>query len=87
MAANPGRLRFFVLVPRKHQFAVEGTNVVKKALNNVVGVLKGKSNPMNMFSGHYDHLGIGSPERKMKNNSLATRFIMVLMMTPQEPLP
>jgi hypothetical protein len=30
------------------QFAVEGTNeVVKKALNNVVGVLKENQNPMN----------------------------------------
>jgi hypothetical protein len=37
------------------------TNVVKKSLKNVVGFLPGKSKPNEyvIFSGHYDHLGIG----------------------------
>ena len=38
-------------------------NINKKPLNNVVGMLKGKSKPDEyvIFSGHYDHLGIGKP--------------------------
>lgn len=38
--------------------------VEKKFLNNVVGMLKGKTKPDEyvIFSGHYDHLGVGSPE-------------------------
>ncbi len=38
-------------------------SVQKKALNNVVGMLPGKSKPDEyvIFSGHYDHLGVGSP--------------------------
>jgi len=42
-------------------------NVEKKALNNVVGVLKGKTRPDEyvIFSGHYDHIGIGSPGEGM----------------------
>jgi hypothetical protein len=38
-------------------------DIRKKALNNVVGVLPGKSRPDEyvIFSGHYDHLGVGSP--------------------------
>jgi hypothetical protein len=46
-------------------FSVELTNTIsKKALNNVVGILPGKSKPDEyvIFSGHYDHLGVGSPE-------------------------
>ncbi|MDN3656339.1 M20/M25/M40 family metallo-hydrolase [Ferruginibacter paludis] len=45
-------------------FSVECTNTIsKKSLNNVVGVLPGKSKPDEyvVFSGHYDHLGVGSP--------------------------
>lgn len=46
-------------------FSVELTNSIsKKVLNNVVGILPGKTKPDEyvIFSGHYDHLGIGSPE-------------------------
>lgn len=49
-------------------FSVELTNAIsKKALNNVVGMLPGKSKPDEyvIFSGHYDHLGVGSPEEGM----------------------
>ncbi len=39
------------------------TTIAKKDLNNVVGILPGKSKPDEyvIFSGHYDHLGTGSP--------------------------
>lgn len=42
-------------------------NIEKKALNNVVGVLKGKTKPDEyvVFSGHYDHIGTGSPGEGM----------------------
>jgi hypothetical protein len=45
-------------------FSIDLTNTIsKKGLNNVVGVLPGKSKPNEyvIFSGHYDHLGVGSP--------------------------
>ena len=66
MSANPGgnTVVFVFGTMEATQFAIEGTNIVtKKALNNVVGVLKGKSKPNEyvVFSGHYDHLGVGSP--------------------------
>lgn len=49
-------------------FSIELSNTIsKKTLNNVVGVLPGKSKPDEyvIFSGHYDHLGVGSPEEGM----------------------
>jgi hypothetical protein len=49
-------------------FSIELSNTIsKKSLNNVVGVLPGKSKPDEyvIFSGHYDHLGVGSPEEGM----------------------
>ncbi|MGZ9735116.1 M28 family metallopeptidase [Flavobacterium sp. GNP002] len=66
MSANPGgnTVVFVFGATEATQFSIEGTNTVtKKALNNVVGVLKGKSKPNEyvVFSGHYDHLGVGSP--------------------------
>jgi putative aminopeptidase FrvX len=66
MSANPGKNTVvFVFGPSeaKH-FSIEATNTITtKKLNNVVGVLKGKSKPNEyvVFSGHYDHLGVGSP--------------------------
>ncbi|MEO6718907.1 MAG: M28 family peptidase [Ferruginibacter sp.] len=45
-------------------FSIDVTNeVTTKKLNNVVGILPGKSKPDEyvVFSGHYDHLGVGSP--------------------------
>jgi Zn-dependent M28 family amino/carboxypeptidase len=39
-------------------------------LNNVVGVLKGKKpNEYVVFSGHYDHLGVGSPAEGSKHDT------------------
>jgi putative aminopeptidase FrvX len=66
MSANPGgnTVVFVFGATEATQFSIEGTNTItKKALNNVVGVLKGKSKPNEyvVFSGHYDHLGVGSP--------------------------
>ena len=66
MSANPsGNTVVFVFgITEATQFVIAGVNTVtKKALNNVVGVLKGKSKPNEyvVFSGHYDHLGVGSP--------------------------
>jgi putative aminopeptidase FrvX len=49
-------------------FSVDVTNnISKKSLNNVVGILPGKSKPDEyvVFSSHYDHLGIGSPAEGM----------------------
>lgn len=66
MAANPGKNTVvFVFGPTEAtHFSIEATNsITTKKLNNVVGVLKGKSKPNEyvVFSGHYDHLGVGSP--------------------------
>ena len=46
-------------------------NIQKKALNNVVGILPGKSKPDEyvIFSGHYDHLGVGSPAEGVPHNA------------------
>ena len=54
------------------RFSIDITNSLeKKALNNVVGVLTGKSKPDEyvIFSGHYDHLGVGSPVEGMPHNN------------------
>lgn len=53
-------------------FSIDLKNTIsKKALNNVVGVLPGKSKPNEyvIFSGHYDHLGMGAPEEGMPHNA------------------
>lgn len=65
--ANPenNTVLFVFGVPEAITFSIELSNTIsKKMLNNVVGVLPGKSKPDEyvIFSGHYDHLGIGSPE-------------------------
>ena len=64
--ANPGNntVLFVFGVSDVTNFSIELSNTIsKKALNNVVGVLPGKSKPSEyvIFSGHYDHLGVGSP--------------------------
>jgi putative aminopeptidase FrvX len=75
MAANPGENTVvFVFGPTeaKH-FSIEATNVITtKKLNNVVGILKGKSKPNEyvLFSGHYDHLGVGSPDEGEQHNAI-----------------
>lgn len=66
MAATPGKNTVvFVFGPTEAaHFSIEATNTITtNKLNNVVGVLKGKSKPNEyvVFSGHYDHLGVGSP--------------------------
>ena len=65
--ANPGTntVLFVFGVTEATTFSIELTNTIsKKALNNVVGVLPGKSKPNEyvIFSAHYDHLGISSPK-------------------------
>jgi putative aminopeptidase FrvX len=70
ISANPGNntVLFVFGVSEATTFSIELTNTIsKKVLNNVVGVLPGKSKPDEyvIFSGHYDHLGVGSPEEGM----------------------
>ncbi|SHL69272.1 M20/M25/M40 family metallo-hydrolase [Flavobacterium saccharophilum] len=65
--ANPGNntIMFVFGTVEATAFSVELTNIItKKTLNNVVGILPGKTKPNEyvIFSGHYDHLGVGSPE-------------------------
>jgi hypothetical protein len=65
--ANPGNntIMFVFGTVDATTFSVELTNIItKKTLNNVVGILPGKTKPNEyvIFSGHYDHLGVGSPE-------------------------
>lgn len=64
--ANPGdnTVLFVFGVSEASTFSIELSNTIsKKALNNIVGVLPGKSKPNEyvIFSAHYDHLGVGSP--------------------------
>jgi putative aminopeptidase FrvX len=70
ITANPGNntVLFVFGVSEATAFSIELTNTIsQKVLNNVVGVLPGKSKPDEyvIFSGHYDHLGVGSPEEGM----------------------
>ena len=67
IVTDPGNntVMFVFGVTEATTFSIELTNTIsKKSLNNVVGVLPGKSKPDEyvIFSGHYDHLGVGSPE-------------------------
>lgn len=67
ISANPGNntIIFVFGTTEATTFSVELTNTIsKKTLNNVVGILPGKTKPNEyvIFSGHYDHLGVGSPE-------------------------
>lgn len=52
-------------VKEANSFAINLDNTIsKKELNNVAGILPGKTKPDEyvVFSGHYDHLGIGEPD-------------------------
>jgi putative aminopeptidase FrvX len=74
MAANPGNNTVvFVFGPSEAtHFSIEATNTITtQKLNNVVGILKGKSKPNEyvVFSGHYDHLGLGSPAEGSEHDS------------------
>ena len=88
MAAKPGKNTVvFVFGPATAtHFKIEATNTITtKKLNNVVGMLKGTTKPNEyvVFSGHYDHLGVGSPEEGAIPKILYT---MVPMMMLQEQL-
>ena len=66
MTSNPGTntVVFVSGSTKAATFSIDVTNTIeKKILNNVVGVLPGKSKPNEyvIFSGHYDHLGVGTP--------------------------
>jgi hypothetical protein len=74
ITANPGgnTILFVFGVSEATTFTIDLTNTIaKKALNNVVGVLPGKSKPGEyvIFSGHYDHLGVGSPQEGMPHDA------------------
>ena len=74
IAANPGKNTVvFVFGPTEAaHFSIEATNTITtNKLNNVVGYLKGKSKPNEyvIFSGHYDHLGVGSPEEGVPHDA------------------
>ena len=51
--------------PKKYEIEIKH-EITKLKLANVVGILPGKSkkNEYVIFSGHYDHLGIGKPDAK-----------------------
>ncbi|USQ03586.1 M28 family peptidase [Aquirufa antheringensis] len=61
---NQATVIFVVANTIPTKFKVSATQQVEKLqLSNVVGILPGKSRPNEyvIFSGHYDHLGIGKP--------------------------
>ena len=61
---NQAMIIFVVANTIPTKFKVSATQQVEKLqLSNVVGILPGKSRPNEyvIFSGHYDHLGIGKP--------------------------
>lgn len=74
ISSNPGKntVVFVFGSTEATSFSIGLTHTVtKKALNNVVGVLPGKSRPDEyvVFSGHYDHLGVGSPEEGVPHDA------------------
>jgi len=74
ITASPGEntILFVFGISDATTFSIDLANTIsKKALNNVVGVLPGKSKPDEyvIFSGHYDHLGVGSPQEGMPHDA------------------
>jgi hypothetical protein len=74
ISADPGNnaVVFVFGVTEVAAFSVDLVNTIeKKPLNNVVGVLPGKSRPEEyvIFSGHYDHIGTGSPAEGMPHDA------------------
>jgi hypothetical protein len=74
MIAEPGNnsLVFVLGVSAANNFSIDLVNAIdKKKLNNVVGVLPGKSKREEyvIFSGHYDHLGISTPAQGMPRDA------------------
>ena len=66
----------FVNAPAK-TFSIDVTNAVtSKSLNNVAGILPGKSKPNEyvIFSAHYDHIGVGSPAEGMPHDQTDSIF-------------
>jgi Zn-dependent M28 family amino/carboxypeptidase len=60
----------FVFGHQKLRISLKPQYHYPKKLNNVVGVLKGKkNNEYVVFSGHYDHLGVGSPAEGSKHDT------------------
>ena len=74
ISAEPGTnsIVFIFGTTEATKFSIDIKNtLLKKALNNVVGVLPGKSKADEyvIFSSHYDHLGIGSPVEGMPHDT------------------
>ena len=74
ITATPGdnSVVFVLGVTAVNIFSIDLVNTIdKKTLNNVVGVLPGKSKPEEyvIFSGHYDHLGVGTPVQGMPHDA------------------
>lgn len=72
ISAEPGKntIVFVMDNTAANTFSITVTSLlIKKPLNNVVGVLPGKSKPEEyvVFSGHYDHLGISKPGKDEPN--------------------
>ena len=66
ISAEPGKNAIIFVMDNTiaKTFSIGVTSqLIKKPLNNVIGVLPGKSKPDEdvVFSGHYDHLGISKP--------------------------
>ena len=65
MFVTPYSTVFLLTATEPRQFTITATHeLIESKLANVVGVLPGKSKSAEIvvFSGHYDHLGIGKPE-------------------------
>lgn len=65
MDASPKSIVIVFGVKKANEFSIKLNNTItKKELNNVAGVIPGKTKPDEyvVFSGHYDHLGIGEPD-------------------------
>ncbi len=57
----------FILTSNPHPASISlhiKNQLTEQKLKNVVGVLPGKKNEYVIFSGHYDHLGIGKPNKE-----------------------
>ena len=75
ISADPGTnsVLFIFGTTEATKFSIEINNtLLKKSLNNVVGILPGKTKPEEyvIFSGHYDHLGVGSPAEGMPHDAI-----------------
>ena len=58
-------------------FSVElNNNVVNKSLTNLIGIIPGKTkrDEYVIFSGHYDHLGVGAPQEGLPTNDTDTIY-------------